>query len=148
MALSDATHGHGTELQIDIGDGNGLVKVAQVDDLPELPTSNERELYETSNFDTEEFKEWKKLPLKDGVPITIMGNYVINSASDTLLQAADDAEGALAYKIILKEGSSTFEATGNALFYNFKRTNPSDAKRRFEITLKPVDAAAIAAPSV
>lgn len=141
MPLSNATHGHGSELWIDTG--TGLTRVAQVDDIPELPTSSERELYETSNFDTEEFKEWKKLPLKDGTPITIRGNYVINSASDALLQAADDAEGALAYKIVLKEGADVFECAGTGLFYNLKRMNPADAKRTFEITLKPVDAAGI-----
>ncbi len=145
MPLSKTTHGHGSELWIDIG--AGLVKVAQVDDIPELPTGNERELYETSNFDTEEFREWKKLPLKDGVAVTIRGNYVINSASDALLQAADDAEGALSYRIVLKEGADVFHCAGTALFYNFKRMNPADAKRTFEIMLKPVDAAAIAPAS-
>lgn len=142
MALSKTTHGHGSELWIDVG--SGLVKIAQVDDIPELPTSSERELYETSNFDTADYKEWKKLPLKDGTPITIRGNYVINSASDAVLQAADDAEGALSYRIVLKEGTDVFHVTGTGLFYNFKRMNPADAKRTFEITLKPVDAAGIA----
>jgi hypothetical protein len=143
MALSKTTHGFASELWIDIG--SGLTKVAQVDDIPELPTSSERELYETSNFDSVGYKEWKKLPLKDGTPITIRGNYVINSASDQLLQAADDAESALAYRIVLKEGTDTFHVTGTGLFYNLKRMNPADAKRTFEITLKPVDAAGIAA---
>ena len=142
MPLSKTTTGHRSELHIDV-DGNGFVKIAEIDDIPELPTSSERELYETSNFDTAEYKEWKKQPLKDGVPITITGNYTINSASDAVLQAADDAEGAVAYKIVLKEGADSFDATGNGLFYNFKRMNPKDAKRTFEITLKPVDAASI-----
>jgi predicted secreted protein len=141
MPLSKATHGHGSELWINLG--SGLVKVAEVDDIPELPTSSERELYETSSYDTVGFKEWKKLPLKDGVPVTIRGNYVINSASDELLQAADDEEGALAYRIVLKEGADTYWCEGTALFYNLKRMNPKDAKRTFEITLKPVDAATI-----
>jgi predicted secreted protein len=142
MPLSKTTHGHGSQLWIKIGAG-ALTKVAQVDDIPELPTGSERELYETSNFDTEEFKEWKKLPLKDGVPVTIRGNYVINSASDALLQQADDQEGAVEYRIILKEGSDIFHCEGSALFYNLKRMNPKDAKRTFEITMKPVDAAGI-----
>lgn len=142
MPLSKTTHGHGSELWLKIGAGV-LTKVAQVDDIPELPTSSERELYETSNFDTEEFMEWKKLPLKDGTPVTIRGNYVINSASDALLQQADDAEGAVEYRIVLKEGQDVFHCEGTALFYNLKRMNPADAKRTFEITMKPVDAAAI-----
>jgi hypothetical protein len=146
MALSKTTHGFGSELWIKIGAG-ALTKVAEVDDIPELPTSAERELYETSSFDTEEYKEWKKLPLKDGVPITIRGNYVINSASDALLQSADDEEGACEYRIILQEGADVYHCEGSGLFYNLKRMNPKDAKRTFEITLKPVDAAAIEEPA-
>lgn len=143
MPLSDATHGHGSELWIDLG--AGLVRVAQVDDIPELPTSNERELYETSSFDTVSFKEWKKLPLKDGSPITIMGNYVIGSASDAILQSADDDQEALSYRIVLLQGAQIFHCEGTGLFYNFKRMNAKDAKRTFEITLKPVAVATIAA---
>ena len=143
MTLSAATHGHGSQLWIDTG--SGLVRIAEIDDIPELPTSNERELYETSSFDSVEFKEWKKLPLKDGVPITIRGNYVINSDSDVALEAADNAEDALEYKIVLLEGGDSYDCEGTALFYNFKRMNPSDAKRTFEITLKPVNAATIEA---
>lgn len=142
MALSKTTHGHGSQLWIKIGAGV-LTKVAQIDDIPELPTSTETELYETSNFDTVGLKEFKKLPLKDGVPITIRGNYVINSASDALLQDADDEDGAVEYRIVLTEGADTFNVEGQALFYNLKRMNPADAKRTFEITMKPVDAATI-----
>jgi len=141
MPLSNATTGHGSELFINLG--AGLVKVAEVDDIPELPTSTERELYETSNFDTVEYREWKKLPLKDGVAITITGNYVINSASDGILQQADDAEGALPYQLVLRQGGDVFEADGEGLFYNLKRMNPKDGKRTFSIMLKPVSSVAI-----
>ena len=143
MPLSDATHGHGSQLWIDFG--AGFLRVAQVDDIPELPTGSERELYETSNFDTVGYKEWKKLPLKDGTPITITGNYVIGSVSDGYLQDADDNTEALPYRIVLKQADEIYHAEGAGLFYNFKRMNPKDAKRMFEITLKPVDAATIAA---
>lgn len=146
MPLSKATHGHGSQLWLKIGAGV-LTKVAEVDDIPELPTGSERELYETSSFDTQGYKEWKKLPLKDGVPVTIRGNYVINSASDALLQSADDEEGAVEYRIILTEGADTFHVEGSALFYNLKRMNPKDAKRTFEITMKPVNAATIEEPA-
>lgn len=134
--LSDVTTGHGTQLWINTG--AGLVRVAEIDDIPELPTSTDRELYETTSFDSVEYKEWKKQPLKDGVPITITGNYVINSASDALLQAADDANDALAFKIVTTQGAVSFDITGSALFFGLKRMNPQDAKRTFEITLKPV----------
>jgi len=144
MALSKATHGHGTELWIKIGAG-ALTKVAEIDDVPEVPGSSETDLYETSNFDTVGLKEFKKLPLRDGVPITVRGNYVINSASDALLQSADDEEGACEFRVVLNEGSDVFHVEGSALFYSFKRMNPADAKRTFEITMKPVDVPTIEA---
>ena len=123
MPLSAATTGHGAQLFIDI-DGLGYARIAEIDDIPELPTSSERELYETTNFDTVEYKEWKKHPLKDGVPITITGNYTIGSVSDGLLQDADDATDALPFRIVLKQGAESYVVEGTALFYNFKRTNP------------------------
>lgn len=144
MTLSKATHGHGSQLWLKIGAGV-LTKVAEIDDIPELP-SFETELYETSNFDTAGVKEHKKLPLKDGVPITITGNYVINSDSDALLQSADNEEGAIEYRIILKEGADIYHAEGTALFYNLKRMNPKDSKRTFQIIMKPVDALDIEEP--
>lgn len=137
MPLSKTTHGHGTELWIKIGAG-ALTKVAEIDDIPEVPGSSETELYETSSFDTVGLKEYKKLPLRDGVPITVRGNFVINSASDALLQAADDEEEACEFRVVLKEGADVFHCGGEALFYNYKKMNPADAKRTFEITMKPV----------
>lgn len=137
MALSKVTNGFGTELWIKIGAGP-LTKVAEVDNLEEVPGSTETELYETSSFDTVGLKEFKKLQLRDGVPITVRGNYVINSASDALLQSADDEEGAVEFRVVLPEGADTYHVDGEALFYNYKRMNPADAKRTFEITMKPV----------
>lgn len=141
MPISDVTTGHGSQLWIDTG--TGLARVAEIDDIPELPTGSERGLYETSNFDTVGFKEFKKEPLKEGVEVTITGNYVINSAADSILQAADDAEGALPFRIVLKEGALTYYCEGDALFYNLKRMNPKAEKRTFSIALKPVSTASI-----
>lgn len=138
MPLSDVTTGFGSELYIDIG--AGLVKVAEIDDIPELPTSTETELYETSSFDTDGYKEYKKHPLRDGVAIAITGNYVIASTADSILQSADDAEEALPYEIRTPQGDTIYVFAGNGLFYGLKRMNPKDGKRTFEVTLKPVDA--------
>lgn len=141
MPISEVTTGHGSQLWIDVG--AGLARVAEIDDIPELPTSSERGLYETSSFDTTGFKEFKKEPLKEGVEVTITGNYIINSAGDATLQAADDAEGALPFRIVLKQGAVTYYCEGDALFYNLKRMNPKAEKRTFSIALKPVSTATI-----
>lgn len=142
MPPSDVTTGHGSQLWINTG--AGMTRVAEIDDIPELPTGSERELYDTTSFDTVGFKEWKKHPLKDGVAVTISGNYVIGSASDALLEAADDAESALPYRIVIKQGADTFNVEGSGLFYGLKRMNPKGDKRTFEITLKPVNTATVA----
>lgn len=141
MPISEVTTGHGSQLWVDVG--AGLARVAEIDDIPELPTSSERALYETSSFDTTGFKEFKKEPLKEGVEVTITGNYIINSAGDATLQAADDAEGALPFRIVLKQGAVTYYCEGDALFYNLKRMNPKAEKRTFSIALKPVSTATI-----
>lgn len=135
MPISEVTTGHGTELWIN--PSGVLTKVAEIDDFPELPTSAETEIYEVSHLGTTGYREHKKHPLKDGTPITFVGNYVINSASDTLLQAADDAEGPIPYKIVVLQGEDSFDITGSALFYGLKRKNPKGEKRTFEMTMKP-----------
>ena len=48
----------------------------------------------------------------------------------------------LPYRIVLPQGAISYEVTGSALFYNLKNTNPGAEKRRFQITMKPVSAAA------
>ena len=43
---------------------------------------------------------------------------MIASASDTLLQAADDSEVALDYRIVLKQGDDSYNCEGTALFFD------------------------------
>lgn len=146
MAISDATSGFGTELFIDIG--AGLVKVAEIDDIPELP-SFETRLYNVSSQDTVGVDEFKKHPLKEGVEISIVGNYVIGSTAETTLQAAEDSLDPIEYRIIVPQGDTDYYFEGSALFYNFKRMNPKEEKRTFTIAMKPTAASAIdAAPEV
>lgn len=135
MPRSKTTHGHGSQLWLKIGAGE-WTRVAQIDDIPQLP-SFETELYETSNFDTEGVKEQKKLPLKDGVPITIRGNYQINSDADGLLRQAEAEPDVVGVRIVLSEGADVYHDEFDALVYNYKRSNPKDAKRTFEIMVKP-----------
>ena len=131
---SAATHGHGTELWLKVG--ATFERVAEIDDIPELPNF-ERGLYETTNFDTVDVMEFKKLPLKEGAELTIGGNYVIGGAAEALLRQADASLEPIEYRIVLKQGSAEFKDEAFALFYNLRFTNPADEKRRFEITLKP-----------
>lgn len=138
--MTDVTTGHGSELWIKIG-AAALVKVAEVDDIPELPNFSTT-LYDTSSFDTAEVRTFKKHPLKEGVEITIAGNYVLGSAAATTLTAADASTEPVQYKIVAPQGDVDYEIEGSALFYNLKGTNPGAEKRRFQITMKPTSAAA------
>lgn len=138
--MSDVTTGFGTQLFLNAG--AGLVRVAEIDDLPELPSLSTA-LYDVSSFDTVEVREWKKQPLKDGATITIAGNYVIGSTAAATLEAADVSEVAIPYRIVMKQGADLYEATGSALFYDLRYMNPGDSKRRFNITMKPTTKAPV-----
>lgn len=138
MAQSDVTTGHGSQLHIN--PLSVLTKVAEVDDIPELPSFTTT-LYETSSFDTEEAKEFKKQPLKEGVEYTIAGNFVIGSASSTLLDAAEANNEPIPYEIHLPQGDDVFVVSGTALFYNLKYLNAANEKRKFNITMKPTSKA-------
>ena len=141
--MSAATHGHGTELWLK--SGATFVRVAEIDDIPELPNFDQG-IYETSNFDTVDVKTFKKLPLKEGVELTVGGNYVIGGAAETLLRAADASLEPVEYRLVLKQGAQVFQDEAFALFYNLRFTNPAEEKRRFEIVLKPTAAFVPAAP--
>ncbi|MGF7152508.1 hypothetical protein [Novosphingobium gossypii] len=138
---SEVTTGHGSQLWITIA--GTPVRVAEVDDIPEEPNFTTT-LYETSSFDTVAVKEFKKHPLKEGAEFTISGNRVLGSASQVALAAAEAAEGALPYRIVLPQGEDTYEVTGSALFYNLKYLNNANEKRRFQITMKPTSASTTA----
>lgn len=137
--MSDVTTGHGSELWINVA--GTLVKVAEVDDIPEEPNFTTA-LYDTSSFDTDGVREFKKHPLKEGVEITIAGNRVLGSDASETLAAADASTEPLPYKIVMPQGAETFEVLGSALFYNLKGMNPATEKRRFQITMKPTSFAA------
>lgn len=132
--MSDVTTGFGSQLHINTG--SGLVRVAEIDDIPELP-SGDTSLYDTSSFDSVEYREFKKLPLKEGVDITITGNYVIGSTGESTLEAAEAASGPLPYEIHAPQDDEVYIFSGTALFYNLRFANPGDQKRTFSIVMKP-----------
>ncbi|PNU02517.1 hypothetical protein [Novosphingobium guangzhouense] len=132
--MSDVTTAFGTQLFLNVA--GTLERVAEIDDLPELPSLTTA-LYDTSSFDTVDVREWKKQPLKDGATFTIAGNYVLGSNSAEQLEAADASEVAVPYRIVMKQGADTFEVAGSALFYDLRFLTPGDSKRRFNITMKP-----------
>lgn len=139
--LSAATNGDETELFVSL-DETTWVPVAEIDDLPDLP-SGEQSMYETTHMKSGLFKEWKKNKRRDGVESEIAGNYTIGSTSEATLLAMEAAGGSIAYQIVLKQGAEVWRATGRALFHSLKRSNPMEEKRRFTITAKWVTGMAL-----
>lgn len=130
--LSNATNGDETELYFNFG--NAWVSAGEITDLPDLP-SGEQSTYETTHMKSGKFKEFKKNKRIEGAETEIQGNYSLVDGLATLEQA-EESVGSVAYLIVLKEGAKTFYATGRALFYSLRKSNPKDATRQFTITAK------------
>ena len=141
MPLSAVETGDRTELWLDVGEG--LVEVAEIVDLPELP-SGSRGTYKTTHMKSGSFEEFKKLTRKEGNTFTITGNAILGSAANTTLKAADDADDAIEYRIATYQGADVYHVEGAALFMNYKVTNPADDRRMFEISMQPVDEPTVA----
>lgn len=135
--LSDVSTGNESEFHIDVG--AGLVQVAEVIDLPELP-SGARDLYETTHMQSGPFKEYKKTPRKDGETVTITGNAVLGSTTETTCAAAQDADGAVPYKLVVKQDDLAVTFEGYCLVLSHKISNPMADRRTFEMSVKWVNA--------
>lgn len=131
--LSEVDTGDLSELWIDIGDG--LVEVAEITDIPELP-SGAQSTFETTHMKSGRFKEFKKNARKEGNEVAITGNYILGSDAEDILLAAEDARGALPYRIVAHQGEDVYHIDGYALFMNLQRSNPMDDRRQFTISAK------------
>lgn len=131
--LSAATSGDETKLYLDVG--AGWVEVAEVTDMPDLP-SGQQSTYKTTHMGSAGFEEFKKNKRVEGAETNIEGNYTILSASDATLVAADASREPIPYLLVLIEDEKTYNAVGRALFYSLKRSNPVNEVRKFTITAK------------
>ncbi|MDE0878925.1 MAG: hypothetical protein OSB00_09750 [Sphingomonas bacterium] len=135
--LSAVETGDETQLFLDVG--AGLVEVAEIIDLPELP-SGAQTTFETTHMKSGRYKEFKKNTRLEGNEVDITGNYVIGSDAEATLLAAEASRDAIAYKIVVIQGEDIFNVEGYALFMSLRRSNPMDDRRQFTITAKWVDA--------
>nr|AGU09811.1 hypothetical protein [uncultured organism] len=135
--LSAVETGDETGLFLDVG--AGLVEVAEITDLPSLPSGTQT-TFETTHLKSGDYKEHKKNKRKDGDEVEITGNYVIDSDAEATLEAAEASRGAIRYQIHAPQGDDVFIFEGWALFMNLKRSNPAESRREFTITAKWVTA--------
>jgi hypothetical protein len=131
---SDVLTGHKTEFWLH--DGTALVELGEIVDVPEMP-SGERELIETSHMKTINYKTYLSAPLKEGSEVTIVMNYIPNSATDTICQAAENAATERAYKIVYYTITGTKrKKTGNLIVRKYVPKNPMDDRRTADLTIK------------
>lgn len=144
--LSAVETGDQTQLFIDIG--AGLVEVAEITDLPNLPSFSQT-TYETTHMKSGPIKEFKKNVRQEGDEMDITFNYVPGSAAETTMKAAVAMKDAAPYQIVTPQGDQVLTIDGYALFMSLKRTNPMDDRRQMTVTMKPVSFPdeAVAAPA-
>ncbi len=138
MPFSEVDTGDRSELWL--GNPTTLAQVLEAIEIPELP-SGTRDTFETTHLKSGSFKEFKKLPRKTGETVTVTGNALLGSATDTLLRAAELRRDGSPYKIVLFEGDDEYEVTGTALVLSYKVTNPAEDRRTFEVQLMWLDEA-------
>lgn len=135
--LSEATSGDETRFYLNVS-GNTWTEIAELDDedgLTDLP-SGEQSTYETTHMNSGRFKEFKKNRRIEGTETDITGNLIFGSESYDTLKAAEDANGSIPYLIELRQNDEIWYATGNALFYSLRLSNPGADVRQFTITAK------------
>lgn len=131
--LSEVETGDETQLFLDVGDG--LVEVAEITDLPTLPSGTQT-TFNTTHMKSGKYQEFKKNKRREGDEVDITGNYIIGSEAEATLLKAEDSRAAVAYRIVAMQGDEVWHFEGYALFMSFKRGNPMDDRRQFTITAK------------
>lgn len=136
MATS-ATTGNGTTFWLH--DGTALVKLGEIYDVPEMPTST-RELIMATHMESGDFEDYIPAPHRDGTEVTLMMNFVPNSATDTLCQAAYDAHDVRAYELRYRLANGSFrKKTGTCIVRNYTVDNPMKDRRSGRLTVKWMD---------
>lgn len=147
--LSAATSGDGTRFYVNLS-GTDWTEIGELDDedgLTDLP-SGEQTTYETTHMNSGLFKEWKKNRRVDGTETNIMGNLVFGSDALNTLREIEMRVDSVPYLIQMQQGEETWYATGNALFYSLRLSNPGTEVRQFTITAKWVTEMALTQDAV
>lgn len=127
--MSDVETGHLTEFHLwDYTIATpGLVELGELTEVP-LP-SGAADLVETSHMKTVGFKSYINAPLREGEEADLVMNYIPGSPSDILLRKAKADGRAHAYKIVLQNGTGTWEVAGSLIVRDYVRSNPMMDRR-------------------
>ena len=127
--MSDVETGHLTEFHLwDYTIATpGLVELGELTEVP-LP-SGAADLVETSHMKTVGFKSYINASLREGEEADLVMNYIPGSPSDILLRKAKADGRAHAYKIVLQNGTGTWEVAGSLIVRDYVRSNPMMDRR-------------------
>lgn len=134
--MSDVETGHLTEFWLwDYTLATpALVELAELTEVP-LP-EGQADLVETSHMKTVGYKSFINAPLRDGEEADLVMNYIPGSASDILCRKSKNDGRPHAFKIVLVNGSGTWEITGDLLVRNYVRSNPMLDRRVSTLRVK------------
>lgn len=127
--MSDVETGHLTEFHLwDYTIGTpALVELGELTEVP-LP-AGAADLIETSHMKTLGFKSYINAPLKEGEEADLVMNYIPGSLSDILLRKCKSDGRSHAYKIVLQNGTGTWEISGSLIVRDYVRSNPMMDRR-------------------
>lgn len=132
--MSEVITGHKTELWLH--NGVSLIELGEIIDVPEFP-SGERDLIETSHMKTMDYKSYISAPLKEGSEVTIVMNYIPESATDAVCADAEADGKERDYKIVyLTADNVRRKKTGTLLVRKYVVKNPMEDRRTGELTIK------------
>lgn len=123
--------GHGSEFYLDNAAGVST-KLGEVFNIP-IPNGT-TELIDASHMDTVGFRDYISSRLRDGEEADIEMNWIPGSATDTLLR---DARGQTRdFRIVIDQGTGTYEFVGSVLVRDYVRNNPMDDRRTGTLRVK------------
>ncbi|MEG8222417.1 phage tail tube protein [Sphingomonas sp. HH69] len=137
--MSDVETGHLTEFHL--WDYTlvtpALVELGELTEVP-LP-AGAADLIETSHMKTLGFKSYINAPLKEGEEADLVMNYIPGSLSDILLRKCKADGRSHAYKIVLQNGTGTWEISGSLIVRDYVRSNPMMDRRTATARVKWVN---------
>lgn len=119
--MTDARIGYGTEFWLDNASGT----LTQLDEVLSVtpPNPQTAEVEATHMLSPNRRREYVAGLIEDGEG-KFEFNYVPGGATDLLIQAAISDGVARSYKIVLPDGSSGWEITGECIVKGWERTTP------------------------
>lgn len=133
MTATAALIGSGSEFWLDNASGS-LTQLAEIISVTP-PQSTVSDVEATHMLSPNRRREWIAGLIDDGEGEFTM-NYVAGSATDLLIQAALTDGVTRSYKIVIPDGSSGWEITGDCVVKGYARNIPIDDRMTAALTVR------------